>query len=271
MSRFALALVLLTLLVTAPVPVLALESARFYGGDGEVFDDWSVCRTRAQGTDGFFRISTGQGFEPIILAESLGENSDAAYRLGKSFAERYPNPTQRAEKLFQFVQARVNYISDKDQFDIPEFAQNADEMALMIERDEKAYGDCEDYAALLAVMCQGAGLRSAVVLSVDHAAALIYVPGYRKANQTLSVDGEDGWVWAEATGKNNPLGWTPERYIGAPLAAYETRDQGLPRDPPTDRPTISISRSTGTGWTAGISPFFLILLFVWLFTRLRPG
>ncbi|MFW6151273.1 MAG: transglutaminase domain-containing protein, partial [Chloroflexota bacterium] len=178
---------------------------------------------------------------------------------------------QRAEQLFSFVQANVNYISDKDQFDLPEFAQNADEMALMIEREDRAYGDCEDYATLLAVMCQGAGLRSAIVLSVDHAAALIHVPGYSKANRTLSLNGEDGWVWAEATGKNNPLGWTPERYIGAPLAARETEDEGLPRNPPADRPTVTISRNTGTGWTAGISPFLLILLFVWLFTRLRPG
>jgi hypothetical protein len=268
MSRFTLALLLLVLLA-APMPALAISSANFYQGDGEIFDDWNLCRTRAQGSDGFFRITPGSEFEPAILAESLGSNVDSAYRMGRSFADRYADPTQRAEKLFAFVQSAVNYLPDTDQFDMPEFAQNADELATLVEAEDRAYGDCEDYAALLTVMCQGAELRSAIVLAADHAAVLIHLPGYDKANYTLSLKGEEGWVWAEATGKNNPLGWTPERYVGAPLAAYETQDQGLPAVPPTDKPTISVPRHTGTTWTSGISPFFIMLLLVWLFTRLK--
>jgi len=76
-------------------------------------------------------------------------------------------------------------------------------------------------------MYKGAGFRSAIVLALGHAATLVYLPEYNKANRILSVDGESGWVWAEATGRNNPLGWMPERFIGAELMAYEVEDETI--------------------------------------------
>ncbi|GAI17730.1 unnamed protein product, partial [marine sediment metagenome] len=43
----------------------------------------------------------------------------------------------------------------------------------------------------------------------------------------LEHGGEPGWVWAEATGKNNPLGWVPKEFINAKLAAYEISAEAI--------------------------------------------
>ena len=168
-------LTLAILAVLVPASILAIPSAKFYQEDGEVFDDWDICRTNAAGEDGFFQVSAA-GFYPIIVGESLGQNADQAYRIGKQFAGDYPDMHQRAEEIFAFVRDRVRYTSDESQFSFAEFAQNADELAATIRDDGVAHGDCEDYAVLLAVMYKGAGFRSAIVLGPEHAAALVYMP-----------------------------------------------------------------------------------------------
>ena len=62
--------------------------------------------------------------------------------------------------MFYYVRDRVRYTSDIDLFGYDEFAQNADELAgIMVEQNRRGYGDCEDSAVLLAVICKGAGLR----------------------------------------------------------------------------------------------------------------
>jgi hypothetical protein len=35
------------------------------------------------------------------------------------------------------------------------------------------------------------------------------------------------WVWAEATGRNNPFGQTPSNFIGKNLLAYEVVDEPI--------------------------------------------
>jgi hypothetical protein len=247
---------------------LAVSSTNFYKQGREVFDDWDICRTNAAGEDGFFQLFSETEFRPIIVNESLGENADKAYQIGQQFAKDYPDIHQRAEGIFAFARDKVRYASDKDLFSFPEFAQNADELATTIEDDGFAYGDCEDYAILLAVMYKGAGYRSAIALAPDHAAALVYLPEYRKANRTLSIDGEPGWVWAEATGGNNPLGWMPERYIGAKLGVYEVEDEAITALGPPDKPSTTITPSGGsTG--IHISPFFSVIAFMWLLSLFR--
>src|SRR4030042_892826 len=146
------------LAVLVPASILAMPSAKFYQEDGEVFDDWDICRTNAAGEDGFFQVSA-TGFYPIIVGESLGQNADQAYRIGQQFAGDYPDMHQRAEEIFAFVRDRVRYTSDESQFSFAEFAQNADELVVTIEDEGVAHGDCEDYAVLLAVMYKGAGFR----------------------------------------------------------------------------------------------------------------
>jgi len=205
---------------------LATPSAGFYERDGDVFDDWEVSRTRAFGEDGFYQISETT-FRPVIAFESLGENAALAYSLGEQIAAKYPDQIQRAEAVFGFVRDRVNYTSDIDQFEYDEFAQNADELAMVIEQNGIGYGDCEDSAVLLAVMYKGAGFRSAIVVGPGHTAAFVYLPDYKKATALFELEGETGWIWAEATGKNNPLGWIPKEFIDVELAAYEIYSQGV--------------------------------------------
>jgi hypothetical protein len=253
-----------------PVSILAIPSAEFYQEAGEIFDDWDICRTDASGQDGFFQIS-GTGFRPIIVGESLGQNADQAYRIGQQFAEDYPDIAQRAEEIFDFVRDRVRYTSDESQFGFAEFAQNADELAATIEDRGVAHGDCEDYAVLLAVMYKGAGFRSAVVLAPEHAAALVFLPGYREANQNLSIDGETGWIWAEATGGNNPLGWMPEEFVGTELEVYEVEDEAITKGEPPDEPPVPVTPDGGSSGI-NISPFFIViglLLLISLFRRRR--
>lgn len=251
------------LLLVCPLAVLSAPTGDFYIAEGEVFDDWDICRTRAYGDDGFFRFD-GYSFEPVIASQSLGFNADSAYQAGVEFGRQYPDPTQRAEVIFAYVRDRVRYMSDRSQFGYVEFAVNADELMFVIDQDGVAYGDCEDYAVLLGVMYVGAGLRSAVVLAPDHAAALVYLPDYPYANRSLTLHGEPGWIWAEATGGNNPLGWMPEQYMSTDLLGYELADVGLPREGLPDKPVTTITRDTGNGFALPVSPFFLVVVILWL-------
>jgi transglutaminase-like putative cysteine protease len=253
----------------------ASPSQSFSEKNGDVFDDWEICRTRAFGTDGFYQL-TETTFRPVIAFESLGENAAAAYSLGEKFADEYPDRNQRAEAIFSFVRDRVRYATDIDQFGHEEFAQNADEIAAIIEGGGAGYGDCEDSAVLLAVMYKGAGYRSAIVIGEEHTASLVYLPDYTQAPVSFEINGEPGWVWAEATGKNNPLGWTSKEYLDVKLAAYEITKEGVMASGPTAPPLTAIAQTGSGGGGGGFStplPFFGIIFFLWfipsLFRRRR--
>lgn len=256
------------LLLSCPALVAATPTGDYYKAGGEIYDDWDVCRTRADGRDGFLKYVGGR-FEPIIAWQSLGDNVDRAYGRGVQFAVEYRDETRRAEAIFEYVRDRVRYTSDSSQFGQVEFAQNADELLEVIDKDGLAYGDCEDYAFLLGAMYIGAGLRSAIVLAPDHAATLVYLPGYARANRMLTLDGESGWVWAEATGGNNPLGWMPENYMRVSLDAYELQDIGSPPDVLPDKPKTTVPRRGGGDIALPVSPFFLILFLLWAMSALR--
>jgi len=264
LARLVFILVAAALALLPALPAAADPSDTWPRG-GELFDQWDICRTRAVGEDGFFQV-TESGFRPIIGFESLGEYADVAYKLGEEFARKYRDRDQRAEQIFYFVRDKIRYTSDLDQFGLREFAQNADEVARDIQDRGSARGDCEDMAVLFAVMCQGAGLRSAIVLAPDHAAAAVHLPGYRKANRVFTVSGESGWVWAEATARNNHLGWMPEKLFGKPLAFYDmaAEKMSIPQATPGTEATIP---SGGGGF--GISPFYIIIGLMWLMPLLR--
>ena len=133
-----------------------------------------------------------------------------------------------AEQIFYFVRDRVFYTSDSDQFGLDEFAVNPDEIAEAIIENGVAEGDCEDYAALLAVMYKAAGFRSAIVLVPGHVATLVYLPEYWKAHRKMDLAGEGGWVWAEATMDTNLFGWLPESAIRGEVLAREVTTAELP-------------------------------------------
>ncbi len=262
----------------------AFPSEGSYERGGDIFDDWEICRTRAFGEDGFYQITelglTEIGFRPVIAFQSLGENADLAYSLGEQIANEYPDRVRRAEAIFHFVRDRVRYTPDIERTGNEEFAQNADKLAMAIVEDGIGYGDCEDMTVLLAVMYKAAGFRSAIVLVPGHTAVLVYLPDYNKATAVFEVEGEPGWVWAEATGRNNPLGWAPKEYLNVGIDTYEISaevpayeipaETAAPLKPP---PTPGMA-VTGTGEGATYRPFpFLgvigLLFFMSLFRRRR--
>ncbi len=249
----------------------ATPSAGFREVNSDMIDDWGISRTRASGEDGFYQISE-TGFRPVIVFESLGKETNLAYSLGEQMAGKYPDRQQRAEKIFYFVRDRVLYTPDKDQFQHDEFAQNADEMAITIEEKGVAHGDCEDSATLLAVMYQGAGYRSAIVVVPGHTAAMVYLPEYKKA-PVVEMEGELGWVWAEATGKNNALGWVPKEFINVEIATYEISAEAITTTKVTTAPLTAVTRTGGGGFSLPF-PFFGLLGLLWfisLFRRRRPA
>ncbi|MFC1916352.1 transglutaminase domain-containing protein [Chloroflexota bacterium] len=221
--------------------------------------------------DGFFQFSENS-FDPIITRESLGENIDVAWEMGESFIDKYPEPNQRAQQIFYFVRDRVSYTSDREAFGYDEFAQNADELAGTIQKKGKAVGDCEDYAVLLAVLYKAAGFRSAIVLVPEHAAALVYLPDYTKAKRDFTVGGERGWIWAEATGSTNDLGWFSSRRLGKSIMARELSEEALPLDKLTFDPT-SAKRVHPTGGFAskGVIWFFGVVGVLWILSVIRRG
>ena len=204
----------------------ASSSEEFYRVGEDIHDQWGIARTRAGGSDGFLGV-TSAGFDPLLAPESLGQYVGVAWDLGQELARKYPDRNQRAERIFTFVRDRVVYTSDRDQFGTDEYAQNADEVAATIVKSRSAKGDCEDSSILLAIMYKAAGYRSAVVLLPGHVATLVHLPDYKKAPRKLTLGGEPGWVWAEATGATNPFGWVPEALLGGPITAREVMDGQL--------------------------------------------
>ena len=249
----------------------ASPSEGFHEVNGDVFDDWEICRTRAFGEDGFFQLSE-TAFRPVIVFESLGENAALAYSLGEQIATKYTDRFQRAEAVFSLVRDGVRYTSDIDQLwdgaRYEEFALNADELATSIDENGVGYGDCEDSAVLLAVMYKGAGYRSAIVVGSEHTAALVYLPDYDKATVFFKLRGEPGWVWAEATGRNNHLGWVPKEFIDVKLAAYEISEEAIAPAKPSSAPSTVIAQ-TGAGTSSLPFPFFSIIFLLWLMSLFR--
>ena len=266
-AKFLIVLILvLAAGLTATGYASATPSSDFRELDEDIFDEWGICRTRAAGEDGFYQISR-TGFRPVIAFESLGEETNLAYSLGKQMADEYPDRLQRAEKIFYFVRNRVNYTADIDQFKHDEFAQNADEMAATIDKNGVGHGDCEDSAVLLAVMYKGAGYRSAIAVGPGHTAALVYLPEYKKAS-VFELEGEPGWVWAEATGKKNPLGWVPKEFINTEMAAYEISEEAIaPTETPTD--TLTAVTKSGGGSASFPFPFFGVIGLLWFLSMFR--
>jgi len=254
----------------------AFPSEGFYGRGSDIFDNWQICRTMAFGEDGFYQI-TETGFRPVIAFESLGEQANVAYSLGEQIANQYPDQLQRAEAVFHFVRDRVEYTSDIDRNGSEEFAQNADELAITIVEDGIGEGDCEDMAVLLAVMYRAAGFRSAIVLPSEHTAVLVYLPEYNKATAFFELEGEPGWVWAEATGRNNPLGWVPDQYldmeipayeISAEIPAYEIPAEAVAPLRPPPAPAIAVA-GTGEGVTYRPYLFFIVIGLLWCMSLFR--
>jgi hypothetical protein len=104
----------------------------------------------------------------------------------------------------------------------------------------KAIGDCEDMAFLCGTIYVGAGFDAAIVDATEHAALLIWLPEFPNANNywDLLNDGRDaGWIWVEATGKSNPLGWTPPDFEDGGWTAYSIGPLEFVPEPVPDQST----------------------------------
>ncbi|UCE44204.1 MAG: hypothetical protein JSV57_01580 [Candidatus Bathyarchaeota archaeon] len=205
--------------------------------NGDWYDSWGFNRNYYYGNDGYL---------PNIAYETLGANRELAYSLGEWFRADYPRRVQRAEAILSYVQRWTEYGYDADNVvmnGIPqeEWAWNADEMAHMFNATKStiAVGDCEDMAFLCATIYIGAGFDASIVDAPEHVALLIWLPEYPNANYywSLSDDGRGaGWIWVEATGEQNPLGWTPPDFNGGywtayPLALMMSNVDYTPRNP----------------------------------------
>jgi hypothetical protein len=279
MKRAWVLLALIVVLVAAVATAgyaWAFPSEGFYTRGGDIFDDWEICRTTACGEDGFYQV-TDTGFRPVIAFESLGEEATLAYSLGEQIAAKYPDPLRRAEAVFHFVRDRVEYAPDIEQTGNAEFAQNADELATTIVENGIGEGDCEDMSVLLAVMYKAAGFRSAIMLVSGHTAVLVYLPDYNKATAFFELEGEPGWIWAEATGRNNPLGWAPEQYLDMEIPAYEILAEvpayEIPAGavaPLTPPPASAIAfAATGEGVSYRPYLFFIVIGLLWCMSLFR--
>ncbi len=266
MKKLALAGLLILVSLASAGSCLADPSSDFER-NGDVYDDWNLCRTRSWGDDGFFQVSDST-FRPAIAFESIGEIGELeniAWEVGERFKSEYPDPNECAEQIFAYARDHVTYTSDAIQFGYDEFARNADEMVEDIQLVGSSRGDCEDYAVLLVVMFKAAGIPSAVVLAPEHAAALVYLPDYPDANTSWSLDGESGWIWAEATGRTNPLGWTPSKFMRSDLAVYEIGEEDIFAAGASE----ASAPSGGGGVFFGGSSFFSFILFFWILSAFR--
>ena len=121
-------------------------------------------------------------------------------------------------------------------------------------------GDCEDSAILLAVLYKAAGFRSAMVLMPGHVATLVFLPEYRKSLRSMTLSGEKGWVWGEATGATNPFGWIPEGLNKEEMIAREVTvgylddPDGQPEQPTLERE--SPANGSGSTSATGILSLF---------------
>lgn len=197
--------------LTYALPSGGVYPPEFTKRNGFWYDSWGFNRNLHSGVDGYL---------PNLAYETLGSNKERAYEIGEMFEENYENKIERAEAILDYVQRWTDYGFDEDNvFDINgvsqiEWAWNADEMAHMFDENSNivAIGDCEDMSFLCATIYMAANFDVALVDAPGHVALLIWLPEYDNANfyWDLSDDGRDfGWIWVEATGEVNPLGWTP--------------------------------------------------------------
>ncbi len=151
-----------------------------------------------------------------------------------------------------------------------EWAWNADEMAHALNQTTgvKAIGDCEDMAFLCGTIYEGAGFDAAIVDAPDHVALLIWLPEFSNANNywDLPNDNRDaGWIWVEATGSSNPLGWTPPDFENGGWTAYSIGTLELVAEPQPSQST-----STSINLDGGLVTIIIIVFSIILaLTRIR--
>jgi hypothetical protein len=221
-------LILFLLLSASAVALIRTASgfpaSSFSQQGGDWYDNWGIDRNSASAYSG-----DPHGFLPNLASETLGENKELAYSIGERFQNNYPSKTERAVAILKYVQKWTEYGYDSDNVvrnDVAqdEWAWNADEMAHAFNENTgvKAIGDCEDMAFLCSTIYLAADFDVVLVSPTGHVALMIWLPEYSNANYYWDInDGRgEGWIWVEATGENNPLGWTPPDFSDGNFEVY---------------------------------------------------
>ncbi len=186
------------------------------------YDEWNITRNLYYGEAGYL---------PNMFYETIGIYSDLAYSWGLEFKQRHSNSVELAQTILRFVQQWTIYGYDEENVFMDEKAQvewawNGDEMAHMVQNAIDNTGvviaDCEDVAFFCATLYYGAGFDIALVDAPGHVALLIWFPDYPNANIYWDIqDGRGyGWIWVEATGNQNLVGWTPPSFNDGDFIAY---------------------------------------------------
>jgi hypothetical protein len=199
----------------------AFPSTNFFQKKGDWYDDWDIDRNYYGGP---------QGYLPNLASETIGANKEGAYSIGESLRSIHTDKVETAKAILEYVQTWTTYGYDSENVfregvAQDEWAWNADEMAYAFNETTgiQATGDCEDLAFLCATIYTGAGIDAAVVDATEHVACLIWLPEYENANQYWDIPDDNrssGWIWVEATGASNPLGWTPPDFADGDWNAY---------------------------------------------------
>jgi len=221
-----------------------LPATGFTLRNGDWYDNWEIDRNNAEGNNGYL---------PKLATETLGVNKELAYSMGERFQTQYPDKVGRAAAILKYVQTWTEYGYDSDNFvrngfAQDEWAQNADEFAHAFSETAgvKAIGDCEDMAFLCCTIYVGAGFDAAVIDAPSHCALLIWLPEFSNANNYWNINDcrGAGWIWVEATGSSNPLGWTPPDFEDGAWTAYPVNSLVfVPQNPTSSQST----QSTSTG------------------------
>jgi len=267
-------LILFLLLCTSAIALIktasGLPASSFSLKNGDWYDNFGIDRNYYAGPDGFL---------PNLAPETLGDNKELAYSIGERFQTLYPEKEDRAVAILKYVQTWTAYGYDSDNVvrggvAQEEWAWNADEMAHAFNQTTgvKAIGDCEDMAFLCGTIYVGAGFDAAVIDATDHVALLIWLPEFSNADYYWDInDGRGaGWIWVEATGSSNPLGWTPSDYEDGGWTAYPIKNSSeFVAEPEPFQPTSTSSVLDTIGIIAAI--FFAVIVFLvrlkraWLF------
>lgn len=222
MTMRKLLFLLLSCIVLLPIGTCtAIPSSSFTESYGEWLDDWNINRNYYGGKNGYL---------PNLAYETLNENKELAYSIGESFQAQYTQKTERAQGILRYVQQWTEYGYDEDNVYMngvaqEEWAWNADETAHSFNQTTGAVaiGDCEDMAFLCGTIYMGAGFDAAIVDAPGHVALLIWLPEFDNADNYWDIPDDNrgsGWIWVEATGDSNPLGWTPSDYEYGDWTAY---------------------------------------------------
>ena len=273
MRRLILFLFLFSLTIVLTIPTGAFPATSFHEQNGDWFDNFGIDRNDA-GTNGEL-----PGFLPNIEHETLGENRERAYSIGQQFLTEYPNKTDRAVAILKYVQTWTYYANDTEVKSMngvlqEEWCQNADEFAHAFNQTTgvKAPGDCDCMATLCGTIYVAAGFDTALVDCSDHEAVLIWLPEFANANDYWDIhDGKgQGWIWVEATGSANPLGWTPSDFEDGQWTAYHITNSSVFEPEPASFQPSSTSIGLDTlGIIVGI--IFIVIPFIGRLIRARSS